>query len=354
MYKRAVMCDPHNSRALASIKRTDPQVQEIYSRIYQRIDKKRDLIAGIPQDDPALRRAMRESYYLHIYHTNAIEGNSLSLIQTRSILETGYVVPGKTVKEHTEVQGLQDALGFINATLVNKPGPVTIDDVLAIHKRVMGYTEPHVAGIFRNHQVYIANHVPPAPDIIEQEMVNFFTWLGSESVTKLHPIELAGLAHYWLVHIHPFVDGNGRTGRLLMNLILMKSGYPPVTISFSDRAAYYEFLQLGNKGDIRPFLRFVAACTERTLDSYLEVTDKHIFSSKESRRSFERGSLKIESLIEDSVPVSFEIKPISLDNIEEHFHETVKLGGHEARTTRPHCPFEDNLCSWILWEVDLN
>ena len=104
MYKRAFMCDPHNSRAVASIKRTDPQVQEIYSRIYRRIDSKRALIARVPQSDPGLRRAMRESYYLHIYHTNAIEGNSLSLIQTRSILETGYVVPGKTVKEHTEVQ----------------------------------------------------------------------------------------------------------------------------------------------------------------------------------------------------------------------------------------------------------
>ena len=307
---------------------------------------------------------MRETYYLHIYHTNAIEGNSMSLLQTRSIIETGYVVPGKTVKEHTEVLGLHDALGFINSTLVNKHGPITMEDLLSIHKRVMGYTDPHIAGAFRNHQVYIANHIPPAPGLIEQEMDNFFLWLKSESILKLHPIELAGLAHYWLVHIHPFVDGNGRTARLLMNLILMQSGFPPVTISFSDRLAYYEFLQLGNEGDIRPFLRFVASCTERSLDAYLEVTGKHILPVDENDRDdHESRKMRIESLFENAIPLSYEIDrvdgsneenlTVNIDSAGEIKHDNsvdnVKFGPSEMRSnnpleSEPKCPFEDEFC----------
>ena len=374
MYKKAYICDPYNSHAVTLIKRADPQVQEIYSEIYRRIDRKRDIIAQVPPSDPALRRAMRETYYLHIYHTNAIEGNSLSLLQTRSIIETGYVVPGKTIKEHTEVLGLHDALGYINATLVNKPGPVTIDDLLEIHKRVLSYADPHIAGIFRNHQVYIANHIPPSPDLIEQEMNNFFLWLKSESVSKLHPIELAGLAHYWLVHIHPFVDGNGRTARLLMNLILMQSGFPPVTISFSDRLSYYEFLQLGNEGDIRPFLRFVASCTERSLDAYLDVTGKQILPQESASDEIdgEQRKRRIESLFENAIPLSYEIdraevsKPSkdnltdvsdfpSIDNGNDEIEDSPSIDNvhHGPQTeqsasqrskSEPKCPFEEEFC----------
>ena len=88
----------------------------------------------------------------------------------------------------------------------------------------------------------------------------------------MHPIEFAAIAHYRLVVIHPFYDGNGRTSRLLMNLILMQAGYPPVAIQIDDRLRYYETLELANNGDIRPFIRFIAECTERTLDEYLLAT----------------------------------------------------------------------------------
>lgn len=95
-------------------------------------------------------------------------------------------------------------------------------------------------------------------------------WLRAESTLRnVHPVEIAALMHYKLVAIHPFVDGNGRTARLLMNLILMQAGFPPVVIRFTDRQAYYETLKAANDGDLRPFIRFIARCTDRTLDEYL-------------------------------------------------------------------------------------
>lgn len=98
-------------------------------------------------------------------------------------------------------------------------------------------------------------------------MIGFNKWI---LIGKIY--RYAALAHYKLVHIHPFTDGNGRTSRLLMNMILMQAGYPPVIIHKQHRHKYYEYLQLANAGDVRPFVRFIAECTEQTLDLFLWAT----------------------------------------------------------------------------------
>ena len=120
--------------------------------------------------------------------------------------------------------------------------------------------------------MYVGDFIPPAAEEVKDLMDGLIEWLNSPEASKLHPIEFAALAHYRLVVIHPFYDGNGRTSRLLMNLILMQWGFPPVSIEVTDRLKYYEKLEEGNKGDIRPFIRFIASCAERTLDEYLSVT----------------------------------------------------------------------------------
>lgn len=106
-------------------------------------------------------------------------------------------------------------------------------------------------------------------------MEEFVQWMNSEDAMSLHPVEFAALAHYKLVYIHPFVDGNGRTSRLLMNLILMQAGYPPITIRKEQRAEYYHVLEVANEGDVRPFIRFIAKCTETTLDMLLIATTEY-------------------------------------------------------------------------------
>ncbi|XP_077998532.1 protein adenylyltransferase Fic-like [Glandiceps talaboti] len=272
-YTCALMVEPTHGKALINRKRTQPLVEEIDQRNFNHIDMKRDELFRIPEHNAALQRAKLEMYYQHIYHSNAIEGNTLSLAQTRAILETGMAVTGKSIIEHNEVLGLDAALKYINNSLVSRMGSFTVKDILDIHKRVLGNAEPLDAGKVRNTQVFVGSHVPPPPDQLEELLNDFTMWLNSEEVLELHPIEFAALAHYKLVYIHPFFDGNGRTSRLLMNLILMRAGFPPVTIKYGDRHEYYDHLEKANRGDVRPFIRFIAKCTERTLDEYLWSTN---------------------------------------------------------------------------------
>lgn len=145
---------------------------------------------------------------------------------------------------------------------------------MEIHRRVLGHVDPIEGGEFRRTQVYVGGHIPPGPGDLSILMNRFERWLNSEVSLSLHPVKYAALAHYKLVHIHPFSDGNGRTSRLLMNTILMRAGYPPVIIQKQHRHKYYNFLQLANEGDVRPFVRFIADCTEKTLDLFLWATSE--------------------------------------------------------------------------------
>jgi Fic family protein len=136
----------------------------------------------------------------------------------------------------------------------------------------LGHVDPIEGGEFRRTQVYVGGHVPPGPGDLSLLMKSFEQWLNSDRALSMHSVRYAALAHYKLVHIHPFSDGNGRTSRLLMNTILMRAGYPPVIIQKQQRHKYYDFLQFANEGDTRPFVRFIAECTERTLDLFLWAT----------------------------------------------------------------------------------
>ena len=152
--------------------------------------------------------------FQHIYHTVGIEGNTLNLIQTRSLLETKLAIGGKSIQEHNEVLGLDSALKYINQTLVDRAhGYITLKDILEIHKRVIGYVDPVEAGHFRQTQVYIGGHVPPPPSNLDILMEHFLNWLNNPTTLMMHPVRMAALAHYKLAYIHPFTDGNGRTSR---------------------------------------------------------------------------------------------------------------------------------------------
>ena len=271
-YALALVFNPDHSRATFNRMRALPLVKELDMEMLKRIEKKRDALAKIPEGNLLLQRAKMEAYYQHIYHTNAIEGNTMTLSMTRAIVETGMAIGGKSIIEHNEVLGLDSALKYLNNTLLyKKTGAIGIEDILEIHRRVFGFVNPVEAGQFRASQVYVGDHIPPPPTDVENLMEDFDEWLCSREASMLHPIELASLSHYKLVYIHPFIDGNGRTARLLMNLFLMQAGYPPVIIKKEQRFQYYEYLQQANLGDVRPFIRFVARCTENTLDEYLSA-----------------------------------------------------------------------------------
>ncbi|EDV29557.1 uncharacterized protein TRIADDRAFT_52066 [Trichoplax adhaerens] len=271
-YTAALSHYPYHQLALSNRKRTLPLVQQIDRDRLARIAAKRSKFYALPLTDPALIRMKRESYYQHVYHTVAIEGNTMNLQMTRAVIENRIAIGGKSVMEHNEIIGMDEALSYINTTLINKAGLLDVQDILQIHRRVYGFSDPFEAGNYRNSQVYIADHVPPPPGQVAAKMTEFDNWLKSSEARQLHPIELAALAHYKLVHIHPFVDGNGRTARLFMNCILMRAGFPPIIIRVHDRFHYYQYLSQANDGDVRPFMRFIADTTEFTLDEYLNYT----------------------------------------------------------------------------------
>uniref|UniRef100_A0A2M4BJ19 Protein adenylyltransferase Fic n=1 Tax=Anopheles marajoara TaxID=58244 RepID=A0A2M4BJ19_9DIPT len=273
-YTQALTVNPYYSEALANRERTAQIVEQMDAKRFEQLDRKRDALSAVHLSNMALKRAEKEAYIQHIYHSVGIEGNTMSLAQTRSVLETRMAVDGKSIDEHNEILGLDAALKYINATLVNKNDYITLKDILEIHRRVLGHVDPIEGGEFRRTQVYVGGHIPPGPGDLAILMGRFENWLNSEQVFLMHPVKYAAMAHYKLVHIHPFSDGNGRTSRLLMNTLLMRAGYPPVIIQKQHRHKYYDFLQLANEGDIRPFVRFIADCTERTLDLYLWATSE--------------------------------------------------------------------------------
>ncbi|ESO03201.1 hypothetical protein HELRODRAFT_100335 [Helobdella robusta] len=280
-YCKALAFNPSHDRALQNHKRTLPLVEELDRMRFTQVDAKLKSLLRVPDNHPGLRRVTSEQYFRHIYHTTAMEGNTFTLSQTRSFVENRIVISGKSIIEHNEILGMEAALHYLNTSLVKRLGTIKMDDILQIHKRVLGFVDPIGSGVFRTTQVFVGNFMPPPPQEITNLMNDFIEWLNSEETFEaLHPIEMAALAHYKLVYIHPFYDGNGRTSRLLMNLILMMAGYPPIILPVEQKQNYYQYLETANNGDVRPFIRFISSCAERTLDEYLLASVTSVASNR--------------------------------------------------------------------------
>nr|CDS34457.1 adenosine monophosphate protein transferase [Hymenolepis microstoma] len=277
LYTKALISDPLNIRAVNNQKRMSSIVKEIDQQRYRKIDSKVARFYLVPDSDPGLKKVKVEHYFLHIYHSNAIEGNTLSLAQTRSLLETRLAVGGKSMQEQNEVLGLDAAFKYLNNTLLTGTlTRISLKDILELHRRVLSFVDISEAGRLRKTQVFVGDHTPPPASMLPELMEELVDWMNSEEALALHPIEFAALTHWKLVYIHPFYDGNGRTSRLVMNLILMRAGYPPAIVRKEDRAAYYECLKSANEGDVRPFIRFIADCAETAIDEYLRASEKTI------------------------------------------------------------------------------
>lgn len=244
----------------------------LQKRLQQRIDEKKVALDAVrPLPRAVLQRLQENTLVEWIYHSNAIEGNTLTLQETRLILETGLTIGGKSLREHFEVTNHRSAIHFVQA-LVEEGQPLTPVVVRQIHRLVLASIDDASAGQYRRQPVRIAGsaHTPPDGWEIERLMMEWGDWLGDES-RSLHPVERAALAHHRLVAIHPFIDGNGRTARLAMNLLLMQEGYPPTIIQQNSRGQYYRVLaQADNRVDA-PLVNFVGRAVERGLTLYLEA-----------------------------------------------------------------------------------
>lgn len=204
------------------------------------------------------------------YHSNAIEGNTLTLRETKVVLE-GITVGGKSLREHFEATNHHDAIQYIEE-IVSKQETLSEWQIKNIHSLVLKGIANKDAGRYRRENVAIAGASTTPTDFLHlgHEMQQLITW--HEQSGQMHPIERAAELHTRFVKIHPFVDGNGRTGRLLLNFELMKAGYPPAVIRKEDRLAYYDSLdEACVSGNYDGITDLVAEAVHRSLQAYLTL-----------------------------------------------------------------------------------
>lgn len=234
-------------------------------------EKKEELQRNRPLFGGALQKIKESLSIEWIYNSNSIEGNTLSLRETQMILQEGVTISGKSLREHFEAVNHETALKYLYA-LVAKNRTISSKDVLSLHALVLRNIEDEFAGRLRNAGVRIAgaNFTPPNAQkvsLLIDELIDFI----NENPLGLNVIELATVLHHKFVWIHSFFDGNGRTARLVMNLLLMKEGFPPAIILKNDCTKYYAGLDSANKGNYHKLTLLMAQALERSLNIYLSA-----------------------------------------------------------------------------------
>lgn len=218
---------------------------------------------------PALLARLREDLVLRwTFNSNAIEGNTLTLLETKVVLE-GITIGGKLMREHFEAINHRDAILYVE-DIVGKQEPLSEWQIRNIHQLVLKNIDDENAGAYRKVNVTIsgARHVPPDSVFVPEQMASFIADYERLAAAQ-HPVERAARVHADFVKIHPFIDGNGRTSRLLMNLELMKAGYPPAVLPVARRLDYYKALDTTHvDGDYAPFIAFVAECVVEGFGPY--------------------------------------------------------------------------------------
>jgi len=206
------------------------------------------------------------------YTSNAIEGNTLTRAETALVVEKGITVQGKSLKEHLEAANHAQALDYIKILVNKKRKNLTLNDIFEIHRIILNKIEEENKGRFRTQHARImgSKTILPNPLKVPNLMEEFIKWLQGQNTD--HPIKIATDTHFKLVSIHPFVDGNGRTSRLLMNLLAMQEGYPPAIIRKEDRLDYINSLEKGQTtNDLTDYYNLLYEAFDRSLDIYLEA-----------------------------------------------------------------------------------
>jgi len=231
--------------------------------------KKERLDAMRPVSRAALL-ALQKAYDVDLtYTSNAIEGNTLTLRETAELIEHGITVGGKPLRDHLEAVDHYNAVLWMRE-LAAKVTPIDETTVRELHRRIVFRSQPEIGGIYSTLPRRIAGSpvIFPNPVRIPQLMKDFGEWLS-----KAEPAPATSFdAHYRLVAIHPFGDGNGRTARLLMNLLLLRQGYPPVAVRPEDRKTYLDTLEQASlRDELKPFQTFMHQRLDVTLAEYLSA-----------------------------------------------------------------------------------
>jgi Fic family protein len=242
-------------------------------KIFEKID---DLLEQLNNSRPLTQgelERLRDEFLIDFtYNSNAIEGNTLTLQETALIINEGITIAQKPLKDHLEVIGHKEAYFYIEE-LVKQKSPLSEKVIKDIHSIVL-MDKPQDKGVYRRVPVRImgAVHEPPQPYLVPVQIEQLI--LEYEEMKKtMHPIERIALFHLKFEGIHPFIDGNGRTGRLLLNLELMKESYPSINVKFADRRRYYDCFTAYHESNGNPeaMVQMVATYVYETLERYLAI-----------------------------------------------------------------------------------
>jgi Fic family protein len=240
--------------------------------ILKRVEEKLVVLKKALPFPPYLVNKLREQFSIEMnYNSNAIEGNALTLRETMLVLQQGITVKGKSLKDHLEVKNQAKAISYLY-DVVNNKKDIPLSEILIrnLHNLVVQNIDGIEAGSYREYDVRItgSKHVPPPAFEIPHKMKDLLDWYKNNR-NKLDIITLASEFKHRFTAVHPFGDGNGRVSRLILNIILMKHGYPILVILKNDRAKYYRALQNADKGNIEDFVLFISQAVERSLDLYI-------------------------------------------------------------------------------------
>ena len=249
---------------------------DIYCNISEKLKnsilKKKEILDSLRPFPSDVVAKIRDQINLEwTYNSNAIEGNTLTLQETEIVLKRGITIGNKNLREHFEAINHDNAIKFLE-DFIKRRQVLSLEAIKTLHKIVMKNIDEYGSGSFRHTNVKIigAVHVPPESYKIQNEMENLLNWYF-ENLNTMSVPELAAWIHYHFVWIHPFIDGNGRTARLLMNLILIQNGYPPAVVLNVDRKKYYKVLRKADMDKPQEFIDFIGKSIERSLVIYLEA-----------------------------------------------------------------------------------
>jgi Fic family protein len=248
----------------------DTSYREEFESTFERLyDKMAVLKRSRPLPTIALHKIKESLSIEWTYNSNSIEGNTLTLHETQMVLQEGITVKGKSLREHFEAKNHEKAINFL-FSIVDDNYELRAIDILSLHSLVLNLIEEDFAGRIRNGGVRIsgANFIPPNANKVSDLLDELIDFVATNPL-QLNDIELATIFHHKFVWIHPFFDGNGRTVRLAMNLLLMRKGFPPAIILSTDRKKYYEALNQANNGNYSKLMLLMCQAQERTLNIYL-------------------------------------------------------------------------------------
>lgn len=270
----------------------DLTYREKLQNTFERLLQKKELLQkGRTLPNFALEKIKENLSIEWTYNSNSIEGSSITLQETYLILNEGITVKGKPLREHFEVNNHNKALNYLYK-IVDSNYNINSKDILSIHAYILDNIEDLYAGRLRNGGVRIhgANFVPPNALKVSSLLDDLIDFVHTNPL-NLNIIELATIFHHKFVWIHPFFDGNGRTVRLAMNLLLIKEGFPPAIILRNDRKKYYTALNAANNGNYDKLMLLMAQALERSLNIYLNALPDNDTEYTEISNLVEEGSV---------------------------------------------------------------